>query len=59
MKIVIALLGMWCGWNCIRITDQLGHAIVFGGNLPALWAGLAVFFFGFAGCVFYLFGTRK
>ncbi len=59
MKIVIALLGMWCFWNCLRITDQLGHAFIFGGNLPALWAGLLLFFSGFVGCVVYLFGNRE
>lgn len=59
MKIVIALLGMWCFWNCLRITDQLGHALIFGGNLPALWAGLLLFFSGVVGCIVYLFGNRE
>lgn len=59
MKIVVSLLGIWCLWNSVRITDQLGHAIVFGGNLPALWAGLVVFVSGFAGCVFYVLGKRR
>jgi len=59
MKIVVSLLGIWCFWNCLRITDQLAHAMVFGEDQTLYWAGLSVFLFGVLGCVVYLFGNRE
>lgn len=59
MKILIGLLGIWCFWNALRITDQLGHAMVFGEDQTLYWAGLVLFLSGFAGCVISVFSEKK
>jgi hypothetical protein len=59
MKILIGLLGIWCFWNALRITDQLGHVMVFGGDQSVLWAGLVLFMSGTIGCIISVFGEKK
>ena len=59
MKILIGLLGMWCFWNAIRCSDQIGHAIVYGEDQTLYWAGTALFLFGTIGCIIALLGPKK
>lgn len=59
MKILIGLLGLWCFWNALRISNQLAHAMVFGEDQTLYWAGLVLFLSGTFGCVVAVFGEKK
>ena len=59
MKIIYGLLAIWCLWNAIRISDQIGYVMVFGGDQSVLWAGIVLFLSGTLGFTIAAFTEKK